>query len=480
MYYKLYFPKGLQRYIAFAILSLSFTYVHAQQVWSMEKCVNTALENNLTIKSANLNLENNAVEIKSANHARYPNLSVGSDVYWNFGRTIDPTSNSFTTETFFRNGLSLNTGATLFNGFAINNTIKQANTNKEALQQDLEQIKRDIALNVATYYLNALFAKENLIIANSNLALTKNSLSQIQTMVKLGSKAPNETLDIEAQLATDEQNVLVANNSFINAKMQLRQLMLVNEDFDVQVPNVTVNNETALMQFDELYNAAVKNHHGIMADGYRVKSAGFGVKIAEGQRYPSINVGGNLGTNYSNQGKVILGSESVPFTQEVFIDNNPAPINITSFRDVPIIGDSKYFNQFDQNLSYGVGFSVNMPILTNYRTTAGIEKAKIARKNAELSLETKKQTLAINVQQSLTDANAAKLKLAASEKALTANQAAFDNANKKFALGSITSFDLINARTRLDNAKNNLLIAKYDHIFKVKVLDFYLGKGISL
>ncbi len=466
--------------IVIALFFLSYASSKAQTIWSLEKCVKTALENNLNIQSSNLNIKSNDIDVKSAEQARYPNLSVGSNVYWNFGRTIDPTSNTFTTETFFRNGLSLNTGATLFNGFVIKNSIKQANERGKALQEDLEQMQRDISLNVATYYLNAIFSKENLTIASSNLALTKNSLNQMETMVKLGSKAPNETLDLEAQLANDEQNVLVANNSFINAKMQLRQLMLVNEDFDVQVPNIEVENDTDIMQFEEIYDQAVINHHGILADAHRLISTELGIKIAKGQRYPVITIGGNLGTNYSNQGRVILGTEQVPFTQQVFIDNNPTPVNIKSFRDVPIIGDSKYFNQFNNNLSYGVGFNINVPILNNYATTGGIEKAKINNKSALLSLETKKQNLKISVQQSLTDARAAKLKLAAAEKTLGANQAAYDNANKRFTLGGITSFDLINARTRLDNAKNNLLIAKYDYVFKVKVLDFYLGKGISL
>jgi outer membrane protein len=479
MYEKLYLFKARQLFIT-VLLILSFASAQGQTIWSLEKCVKTALDNNLNIQSSNLSIKSNDIDIKSAEQARYPNLSVGSNVYWNFGRTIDPTSNTFTTETFFRNGLTLNTGATLFNGFVIKNSIAQANTKGKALQEDLQQMQRDIALNVATYYLNAIFSKENLTIANNNLALTKNSLNQLQTMVKLGSKAPNETLDLEAQLANDEQNVLVANNSFINAKMQLKQLMLVNEDFDVQVPNVELQNDTDIMQFDELYDKAMKNHHGIMADEYRLKSADLGIKIAKGQRYPTISIGGSLGTNYSNQYKILGGFNKDTLSQEVFIDKNPTPITITSIQNSPIFKGVKYLDQFNNNLSYGVGFNINMPILNNYATTAGIEKAKIGSESAQLSLETKKQTLKISVQQSLTDARAAKLKLAAAEKALVANQAAYDNANKRFTLGGITSFDLINARTRLDNAKNNLLIAKYDHVFKVKVLDFYLGKGISL
>jgi outer membrane protein len=472
-----------KRMLSFMLaLFFCFSLGAQDEVWSLQKCVQTALENNLSIKSSAISLKSNEVDIKSAKYARYPTLGVGSDIYWNFGRTIDPTSNTFTTETFLRNGLNLNTGAVLFNGFVIKNRILQSNVQNEALKEDLLQLQNDIALNIATLYLNTLFAKENLAIANANLTLSQNALTQAQIFVKAGSKAPNETLDLEAQLANDEQNLLVASNNLINAKMQLKQLMIVNEDFDVMVPeNITLSNESDLLSLDEVYKIALKTQHGISAEELKVRGSEIAIDIAKGQRYPRVTVGGSLGSNYSNQGLKFVGLEEKTSIQKILVPAiSPNPIDITTFQKSPIAEKSNYFYQFDNNLSYGVGFSVNMPILNNYETSAGIEKAKLNNAASLLSLETKKQTLKVNVQQSLTDAKAAKAKLVASEKSLKANQAAFDNANKRFQLGGITSLDLTNARTRLDNAKNNLIIAKYDHIFKVKILDFYLGKGISL
>ncbi len=461
------------------VLMLLVNFAKAQEIWSLEKCVRTALDNNLNIKSTKLLQRSNEVDVTSARHARYPDLSVGSNVSWNFGRTIDPTSNTFTTETFFRNGLSLSSAVTLYNGSTIKNNLLRQKNEAKALAEDLQQGERDIALEVASTYLNAIFAKENIEIATSNIALTKASLTQIQTLIKTGTKAPNEALDIEAQLANDEQSLLTASNNYLNTKMQLRQLMLTNDDFDVKAPeNIELNRATEVMEFQELYNEALKNQHGIIADQHRLESSDLSLKIAKGQRYPTVGLGGNFGTNYSNKGQVLTGFSKAFVPINVKFNNLPATLELE--QSVANFKDANYFNQFSNNVSYGVGFSVNMPILNNYRTTSGIEKAKINNESAQINLETKKQALKVNVQTSLTNARAAKQKLAASEKALTANQAAYDNANKKFTLGAITSFDLTNARTRLDNAKTNLLISKYDYIFKSKILDFYLGKGITI
>lgn len=452
---------------------------NAQEVWPLRKCIDTAIKNNLTIQGAKLNLQSAQIDSKQAKHQRYPNLSGSTNVFWNFGRTIDPTSNTFTTETFFNNRVGLNTGMTLFNGFAINNSIKQANSNVNAAKEDIQQTQNDIALNVASLYLNALFAKENLSIARANLELSRNTMNQIQTLVKSGARAANEALDVEAQLATDEQALLTAENNYTIAKMQMRQLMLIDQDIDVEMPgSIELATDPMMVEFDEIYRGALSTQRSIAAGEYRVKSADLGVKIAQGQKYPSVSVGGSLGTNYSNQGIKFDGTQTLPNELVAYLGGVPYTFVIN--QDVPIYSKAGYGYQFDQNLSYGVGFTVQVPILTNYANTANVEKAKIMRENAALNLETTKQNLKITVQQAHADAKAAKVKLQAAEKSLAAQQAAYDNASKRFSLGAINGFDLSNARTRLDNAKNNLLIAKYDHLFRVKVLDFYLGKGISL
>jgi outer membrane protein len=468
----------INRVLFLFLFSSAQIVIYSQQNWSLEVCIQKAWQNNLNLKTGEINTKNADVNIKLASHARYPNLNVGNDVYWNFGRTIDPTSNAFTTSTFFRNGINLNTSATLFNGFALKNTLTQSKIDKSAVEEDLLQLKNDIALEVASFYLNALFAKENIAIAQANLDLTNVSLTRTKTLVQSGARPANDILDIEAQKSTDEQNVIVAQNNYSVAIMQLKQSMNTMEDFDVSAPsNIELVTNPKLITLDELYSSALKTQHSIIADEQRVKSADLDIKIAKGQRYPTLVIGGSLGSNYSNQYQRIIGSKEEVINQEIIFNEVRTSIGFPS--TVPITEKAPYFYQIDKNLSYGAGLSLNIPILNNYRTSGNIERAKLNKESANIKYENTKLALKLTVQKALTDAIAAQAKYEAAEKTLSAQQAAYDNTVKRYEIGAINTFDLNTAKTRLDNAKNNLLLAKYDNIFRNKILDFYLGKTLK-
>ena len=474
MFYK---PTFYFKIFSFAVLCMISTINYSQEVWTLEQCIQKAWENNLNLKTGEINTKSADISIKIAKHARYPNLSASNDIYWNFGRTIDPTSNAFTTSTFFRNGIGVNTGATLFNGFAINNTLKQSKIDKVAVEEDLLQLKNDIGLEVASYYLNALFAKENIVIAQSNLDLTGANLTRTKSLVQSGARPANEVLDIDAQIATDEQSLIVAKNNYTVAIMQLKQVMNTSENFDVTPPsNISLETNPEIITIDELYTSALKTQHSVMADEQRVKSADLGIKIAKGQLYPTINVGGNLGSNYSNQFLRVIGGNEDIIEQEIIFNGVRTSIGLPTF--IPQTEKAPYFYQLDKNLSYGAGLSVNIPILTNYRTSGNIERAKLNRESAAIKYDNTKLALRLTVQSALTDAQAALAKYEAAEKSLNAQQLAYDNTVKRFDIGAINAFDLSTAKTRLDNAKNNLLLAKYDNIFRNKILDFYLGKAL--
>lgn len=461
-----------------SFLFLAFSLIlNSQNVWSLQQCILKSWENNLNLKTSELGLQQADVAIKQAKNNQYPNLSFSKSIYWNFGRTIDPTSNAFTTNTFFRNGMQFNSGVMLYNGGVLHNTVKQSKINKNATEEDILQAKNDIALEVASYYLNALFAKENITIAQSNLDLTNTSLGRVKSLVQSGTRPVNDILDVESQLATDEQNLIIAENNYTVTLMQLKQAINTDEDFSIIAPaNLEIENKD-LLTLDEVYGSALKTQHSIAAQELKVKSADMGVKIANGQKYPTLTFGGNIGSNYSNQGYKILGKEKAYFDQEIIFQGISQNIQIA--QEYPITEKAGYFYQLTNYLSYGVGFNINVPIFNNYQTKAGIERAKINSETTHLKLANDKLALRLTVQRALTDAKAAKAKYDALNKTLQATQAVYDNATKKFDIGAINTFDLNTAKTRLDNAKNNLLIAKYDLVFRNKIIDFYLGKKID-
>ena len=224
------------------------------------------------------------IDQTQAKHNRYPNLNFSTGVNSNFGRSTDPITNTNVTQNFISNNVQLTSGVTLFNGFRISNTIKRSAIDKRASEYDLEQNKRDIALNVANSYLNVLFAQENLGIAQSQLETSLEQLGQTQKLIDAGVRPVNEALDIEAQIATNEQTVINAENSKEIALLNLKQLLRLDPDVSMELTapdNVEVLSDPDLLTFTEVYNSALSAQYNIRAADLRVESAFLDEKIAK-------------------------------------------------------------------------------------------------------------------------------------------------------------------------------------------------------
>ncbi len=463
------------------IILLATIQVKAQEVWTLESCVRHALENSLLIKDASLAIDNAEVNKKTATQARYPSLNGTTNVGLNFGRTIDPVTNDFITQSFLSNTFGLNTGITVYSGGRINNTVKQSDIDLRAAERDFDQVENDIVLQVATAYLNVLFARENLENASKQFAITEEQLDQIEKLIASGSRPENERLDIEAQLATREQAIVTNQNNLDISILSLKQLLRLEPDYDLvlEVPeNIEVLSDPDQLTFQEVYRSALRTQKDVEAQQLRVQSAEVGVSIAKSALYPTVTLGGSLGSRYSNQGMRLAGTQTITQSQEVRA--NGTPVTIESDVQIPILENNPYFDQIDENISYGVGMSVNIPIYNNYRTKGSIEQARLnVMRNSNL-LENIKDQVKNVVQQALADARAAKKSLRAAEKNQLAQEAAFNNATRRYELGAINSFDLSQIQNQLEQAEINLIISKYDYLFRMKVIDFYMGKPITL
>jgi len=466
----------------FILLLLSFSIIsQAQEEWSLQRCIDHALENNLTLKQGEISVDFAKIDETQAKHNRYPNLNFSSGLFSNFGRSTDPITNTNVTQNFISNSLSLNSGITIFNGFRISNSIKDAAINKEASEYDLEQSKRDISLSIANSYLNALFADENLRIAQSQLSTSQEQLAQTQKLIDAGVRPANEALDIEAQIANNEQMVIGAENSKEIALLNLKQLLRLDPDVSMvlTVPsNVEVLSDPDLLTFTEVYNTALGAQYNIRAADLRVESAELNKKIAEAGLMPVLTMGASIGSNYSNKGVQVDGFTTERINQTVFFNGTQAEIGTD--QEIPILSDNPYFNQLDENLSYGFGFNLSYPIYNNYSNKLGVERAKLNITNAQNLSEQAKDNLKTVVQQALADARASKRKLNAAEKSVIAQQASFDNAEKRFNAGTINSFEYVSIKNALLEAQFNEVLSKYEYLFNMKVLDFYMGKPINL
>lgn len=453
----------------------------AQKQFTLRECVNMALDNNLQMVAIENNLELAEISLRQSQHARYPSLSGSINLGNSYGRTIDPTTNSFINQSFLSNGLSLNSGVLLFNGFRINNTIAQSRLSALASKKDIDQLERDITLSVATAFLNVLFAKENITINENQLAQSIAQRELMQKMIRVGNSPENAIFDLDAQVAQNEQNLVTARNNLELTKLTLRQLMRLDSSIplDISVAEIQVEKDAyTLLSIEELTESAFQNQPSLEASKLRIHVAEKGEKIATGGFYPTLSAGANLLTNFSNRFQQVGGFEDREISQDIIFNGQPVTIGI--IQSFPVFESIPYFNQLSNNLSYGIGFNLSIPIYSNYSVRADKNRAVVGTNNAKNNYEILKDNVKVTVAQSYAEAKAAKARFEAAEKTFQAQSNVYTNAFKRFETGNLNSYDLVRFKTLYENAQTNVLIAKYDLFFRIKVLDFYMGKPINI
>ena len=457
------------------------SFLIGQNKMSLQDCILLALEKNLSLQEGDLAIRNSELTFEQSKRNRYPNLTGFGGLNYNFGRTIDPTTNEFLTQRFTSNSYGLSSGALLYGGNRIKNAIKQSELDLEAVKQDRKQAEADIALQVATAYLNALFAIENINVANTQLKQAEEQLDFINKLIKAGARPRNENLDILAQIASNKQNIIIAENSKQLSLLQLKQLMRFSPDEELMVmaPNdIEVDTDPDIVSFAEVYELTLRSQPAVQAAMIRQESAQYNVEIAKADLLPTLSIGSNLNTAYSNRGIRLDGTQIIQLNQVAVI--NGMPIDIGLEQEVPIIRDANFVEQLQDNISLGVGLSLNIPIYNRGQTRTNIQRAELGVMSNDIALQRVKESIQILVQQTLADARASKNALAASEVTLEARKAALDNAIKKFESGALNTFELTTIQTQYDNASVNYLIDKYNYLFAIKILEFYMGKPIKL
>jgi len=468
-------------------LILSFLMLNgisAQETWSLEKCIMYALDNNINIKRATIGVKNSQLTEKGAKYSRLPNLNGSVSGTYQFGRTIDPVTNSFNSLSIGANGFRLNAGVTVYNGNRIQNSIKQAGYDIQAAMADLAQTKNDISLTIANAYLNLLFAEEQLAAAEKRKELTESQLSQVDKLIRAGARPENDRLEILATIARNDQAIITQENLVINGLLNLKNLLQLDPSFDLKIQKpgtITIPSEDNpdAVTLEDLYTKSLTTQHFVKADENRVKSAELGKDIAKAGLLPSLTAFAGLSTNYSTRGKRLdgtFGSQLVD--QTVFI--NGSEVDFALEQMFPNLEKNPYFNQLNENFGQNVGLNLSIPIYNNHQSRILMERADLDMLNAQYTSEVNKQNLKTNIQTAIANARAAKRTLAAANRTVEASDAAFQNSEKQFQLGTINTFEYATAKNNLDQAEVDLIIAKYDYLFKLKVLDFYQGKKLEL
>ncbi len=459
----------------------SAVQAQSARIWNLKQCIDYALENNLRLKQSGLNLEASEINLAESKASRYPNLNFGTNYNFNFGRTIDVSTNEFRSENNQAMSLGLSSSVNLFSGFQTTNSIKQSEMDLLSSGLDLKQGELDLILQVTQAYLLILFNAEFLESAEVQLSSTVEQRDRTQKLVDAGSLARASLFELESQIATDELAVVNARNQLEMAHLSLQQLMTLDpaEPFGIEKPEVDAPRGGILStRPSEVYTLAASSQPFIRSADLQVESAALGIKIAEGARYPRLSLSGNFNSFYSNRNRKLLQIVPVSIATPVLIDDVPSVLTLTS-QQTQFADRYGYFDQILDTRGSGIAIGLNVPIYNRRTVLSGIERAQVTYRNAKLGADIQRQTLRQTIEQAYLDVTQAFSTYMATQKQIDALQLTFENSDKQFNLGMINSVDYLIAKNNLNRARNDLVRNKFDFLFKTMILDFYQGKPIG-
>src|ERR1035437_191256 len=450
--------------------------------WTLQQCIEYALKNNIQVKQNMLNEKNSVATLVQSKAHILPILNVNASYSYNSGKKVDPFTNQFTSGSFtLSQNFSLSSSITVFGGLQNLNTIKQNQYNVMASRMDVQKMENDISLQIASAYLQILMAEELLDVARNQADITKLQGERTRQLVDVGNLPKGNLLDIQAQSASEEVNIVNAENNLSLASLNLVQMLNLDtiENFSIAKPEITLPADVVLNTTPGLvYDAALTRQPEIKSSEFKLKSSEKGISIARAGRYPHLSLSGAYGTGYSGASKQLVGDPALTGTTPYGITSGGQIVYIPTYsynyEKIP------YSTQYNNNINKSVGFYLTVPLFNNLQTNTSVQHAKISRENAALSLQLQKDNLRKTIQQAYNDAMSSLKKFQATQKAVSAMEESFKYMDQKFTVGAATSTEYNDSKNKLIKAKSDLLQSKYDCVFKMKVLDFYQGKPITL
>ena len=427
--------------------------LNAQETWSLQKCIDYALENNILIKQQEIAVKYQQNQLNQAKKDRLPNFNGQLGNNYNYGRSLTYQNTYENTNSISVSGY-VGSDVTLWNGFSLRNIIRQRDVDLQATIQDKQKAKDDLILNIAAMYLEILFAEELVSVSESQIKITQQQIERTKQLVEAGSLAKGALLEIEAQLAQEELQMVNNRNRTQLSYLNLYQLLElpVEKSFVIEkLDRLSIEKSTPMVNSMEVFKNAVRTRPEILASQLRVQSAQHQLDQAIGARYPKLSLGANYYDNFNDNYTNPLTKKVIPF------------------------GD-----QIKNNKRYGYGFTMNIPIFNRFQIKTGISNAQLQVEDYEYRLQSTKNVLLKDIEQAYTNALASLKRYMASEKAVHSMEEAFRYTEEKFSVGMVNSVEYNQSKNNLTKAQSDLLQSKYEYIFRSKILDFYNGIPIKL
>ncbi|WP_372937828.1 TolC family protein [Seonamhaeicola sp.] len=438
----------------FCVLTIGVGNTKAQEKWNLKKCIDYALQNNLSIKRQEIDYQLHKIELKNSKQDRLPDLDLDTYYGLNIGETqvIDNDQYITVTDPIHNLSLSLNGSVSVFSGLYQKNTIKQNNRNLMASLAQTDKMRNDIALQITAQYLQVLLDKELLNVVREQFDVSKQQAVRTKKLVDVGSQAMGSYLEIKSQAAKEALAVTQQENKLFIALLDLAQLLDLEdiENFDVVSPNIPAIQELELENPKVVYEMALGIMPQIKASQYSLESSELGVAVAKSGYSPSVSLGYEWSTS------------AYWYVNDKYNSN------------------SSFDDQNADNKNLYVYLYVSIPIFNKFSTRNSLRRAQINLLDANYSLQQEKLTLRKEIQQAYADALASYNNYLSSSETVKSYKVSFRYTEQKFNVGLVNSVDYNVAKSDYTSAKSDLLQAKYEYVLRKKILDFYKGIFITL
>lgn len=465
--------------------------VQAQEKWTLLKCVEHAMANNINIQQTDLQTKTAELQLRQSKLGRLPSLGFSGGPSFNSGRTQDPITFSLSTQSYLSANMQLQSSAQIFNWFSLKNTIAANEWELQATRANTDKLKNDIALTVANSYLQILLAMEQEKIAGVQLQQSQAQLSNTRKLVDAGSLPELNAAELEAQVARDSSTVISAQGAVTQNILNLKALMAVDAaaPFEIDTPPVDKIpvDKIADLQPENVYALAMANMPQQKLNTFRLNAAEKNSAAARAGLYPTISIFGSLGSRYANAFNVpnyrsVISGTTLTGLQAFNMGNNTyydvyGPV-YSQVKD-GIFKSDAFFAQLNENFNQTVGLSINVPIFNGNNARTNYERTKVTIKNQQLQKALDDQTLKQDIYQAYNAALVSLEKYNAGQKTLTTAERTLDFAQKRYAVGMMTTFELITNQNNVFSARLQNALNQFDYVFKMKVLEFYKGQGLK-
>jgi outer membrane protein len=440
--------------LLYFIIFLSFGLsANAQQVITLQKAIALTLDRNLTIKQSQITEALGAEDVRQAKANQTPTLSANAQPSYNFGRSANLSTYSYTSQSYLYVGAAASVGLTIFQGGQLKNQILQNKLILDADKTSTAKVKNDLILNVVVDYLQILTNQDLVTAAQQQIEISKLTLDKSQKSFNAGNQTLADLSQAKAGVSTAELNLTTAQNQLATSTLTLKQYMEMDPDSDIIIEKPDISKLTDVKTLFDA-NEVIKTAMGVNPDVHLAEinqqAYSQAIKVARGYYYPTVSLFGGVGTNYSNLAD--------PFS----------------------IGGNDFFNQLSHNFNQQIGVSLNIPIFNHATASVAVKKAQLNYEYSELTTQLARNTLSKTIIQAVLDVESAEKSYLSATQTYRANKDAFNIIQQRYNVGLVNSLDYNTSLTNYDKAENDMIEAKYTVVFRSKVIDYYLGNLITL